>query len=40
MNRAAARTSFADPRDIVTTFLPDGTRGAPVLHRARIIAFR
>jgi HD-GYP domain-containing protein (c-di-GMP phosphodiesterase class II) len=39
MNRAAARTNFADPRDIFATFLPEVTRSASVLDRARIIAF-
>jgi HD-GYP domain-containing protein (c-di-GMP phosphodiesterase class II) len=39
MNAAAAKTNFADPRDLLTTFLPDVTRGTGGFDRARIVAF-
>ena len=39
MNAAAAKTNFADPRDVFRTFLPEVTRGAHGLDRTRIVAF-
>jgi HD-GYP domain-containing protein (c-di-GMP phosphodiesterase class II) len=39
VNRAVARTNFADPRDVVRTMIPRATRGMPALARARAAAF-
>jgi HD-GYP domain-containing protein (c-di-GMP phosphodiesterase class II) len=36
---AAARTDFADPRDVLTTMIPQATRGMPALARARAATF-
>jgi HD-GYP domain-containing protein (c-di-GMP phosphodiesterase class II) len=37
-NSAAAKTNFADPRDVVRTLIPAQTRGLPPLDRARVAA--
>ena len=39
VNRAVARTNFADPRDLFRTMIPEATRGMPNLLRARAAAF-
>jgi HD-GYP domain-containing protein (c-di-GMP phosphodiesterase class II) len=39
VNRAAARTDFADPRDLFVTMIPGATRGMPRLARARVAAY-
>ncbi len=38
-NSAAAKTNFADPRDVLSTLIPEATRGMPPLARARAAAF-
>jgi hypothetical protein len=38
MNAAAARTNFADPRDLFATFLPRLTWGMGPVQRARVTA--
>jgi HD-GYP domain-containing protein (c-di-GMP phosphodiesterase class II) len=37
--RAVARTNFADPRDVLTRFVPEATRGMSAPSRARAAAF-
>jgi HD-GYP domain-containing protein (c-di-GMP phosphodiesterase class II) len=39
LNSAVAKTNFADPRDVLTTFVPEATRGMSPLSRARAAAF-
>ncbi len=38
VNRAAARTDFADPRDLLATMIPEATRGMPRRARVRVAA--
>jgi HD-GYP domain-containing protein (c-di-GMP phosphodiesterase class II) len=38
-NRAGARTNFADPKDVLTTLIPESVRGTPPLARAKTAAF-
>jgi hypothetical protein len=37
-NSIAATTDFSDPRDIITRFIPDSTRGMPAAARVRAAA--
>jgi HD-GYP domain-containing protein (c-di-GMP phosphodiesterase class II) len=37
MGAASARTNLADPRDVITTFLPSLTRGRSPLERTRLV---
>jgi len=39
MNRAGAKTDFADPKDIVATLIPESTHGLPPLQRVKAAAF-
>lgn len=39
MNAAAAKTNFADPRELVRVFLPEVTRDRRGFERARVVAF-
>ena len=39
INRAVATTNFADPGDVLRTFIPQATRGMPRLAQARAAAF-
>jgi HD-GYP domain-containing protein (c-di-GMP phosphodiesterase class II) len=39
INSAVAKTNFADPRDVLTTFIPEATRGMAPLAKVRAATF-